>query len=332
MRTLRRTSSTDSPSSAATAAANSSAPGSTWRIAGPEVVVRVHEDPRVARCAVTVAMLRAGPPPARRPSPPPPPRPPRARGPCPTSVAPPSASVAFPVGAGSGPARPAAPPRPARRGGRAPLRRRVPAALRGGGPPPPPGATWSSARRSTKPFSRGDPAEAGRLAEAITTELESGRQAASQAAAWPPGFAAMSALDRVLLAFEAMIDAKRRPPGTRMDRPPGGVRGGRWPRLVAGDVRGRSRDAERAPRQPAAARMRGRSDQLVTNAEVRVVRRPRCLRPSPSTRRHRRCPFATYIARSAVSSESVAVFSSRIVTPSDAPIGHLLSTDDHGLA
>ena len=46
---------------------------------------------------------------------------------------------------------------------------------------------------------RGDPAEAGRLAEAITTELESGRQAASRAAAWPPGFAAMSELDRLLL-------------------------------------------------------------------------------------------------------------------------------------
>ena len=60
---------------------------------------------------------------------------------------------------------------------------------------------------------RGDPAEAGRLAEAITTELESGRQAASQAAAWPPGFAAMSELDRVLLAFEAMIDAKRQAAG-----------------------------------------------------------------------------------------------------------------------
>ena len=60
---------------------------------------------------------------------------------------------------------------------------------------------------------RGDPAEAGRLAEAITIELESGRQAASQAAAWPPGFAAMSELDRVLLAFEAMIDAKRQAAG-----------------------------------------------------------------------------------------------------------------------
>ena len=56
---------------------------------------------------------------------------------------------------------------------------------------------------------RGDPAEAGRLAEAITSELESGRRSASQAAAWPPGFAAMSELDRLLLAFEAMIDAKR---------------------------------------------------------------------------------------------------------------------------
>ena len=60
---------------------------------------------------------------------------------------------------------------------------------------------------------RGDPAEAGRLAEAITVELESGRQAASRAAAWPPGFAAMSELDRLLLAFEAMIDATRQTAG-----------------------------------------------------------------------------------------------------------------------
>ena len=60
---------------------------------------------------------------------------------------------------------------------------------------------------------RGDPAEAGRLAEAITSELESGRRSASQAAAWPPGFAAMSELDRLLLAFEAMIDAKRQATG-----------------------------------------------------------------------------------------------------------------------
>jgi len=61
---------------------------------------------------------------------------------------------------------------------------------------------------------RGDPAEAGRLAEAITAELESGRQSASQASAWPPGFAMMSELDRVLLAFEAQIDAKRQAAGT----------------------------------------------------------------------------------------------------------------------
>ncbi len=60
---------------------------------------------------------------------------------------------------------------------------------------------------------RGDPAEAGRLAEAIMIELENGRQAASRAAAWPPAFAAMSELDRVLLAFEAMIDAKRQGAG-----------------------------------------------------------------------------------------------------------------------
>ena len=76
---------------------------------------------------------------------------------------------------------------------------------------------------------RGDPAEAGRLAEAITVELESGRQAASRAAAWPPGFAAMSELDHVLLAFEAMIDANapdRGEPGCTGSS--GGVRGGRW--------------------------------------------------------------------------------------------------------
>jgi hypothetical protein len=60
---------------------------------------------------------------------------------------------------------------------------------------------------------RGDPAEAGRLAEAITVELESGRQSASLAAGWPPGFAMMSQLDRVLLAFEAQIDAKRQAAG-----------------------------------------------------------------------------------------------------------------------
>jgi hypothetical protein len=60
---------------------------------------------------------------------------------------------------------------------------------------------------------RGDAAEADRLAQAIMTELESGRRAASLAAAWPPGFAAMSQLDRVLLAFEAMIDAKRNAAG-----------------------------------------------------------------------------------------------------------------------
>jgi hypothetical protein len=60
---------------------------------------------------------------------------------------------------------------------------------------------------------RGDPAEAGRLADAITVELERGRQSASRAAAWPPGFAAMNELDRVLLAFEAMIDAKRQAVG-----------------------------------------------------------------------------------------------------------------------
>ena len=105
---------------------------------------------------------------------------------------------------------------------------------------------------------RGDPAEAGRLAEAITVELESGRQSASQAAAWPPGFAMMSQLDRVLLAFEARSTRSVRPRGIpRCTGPSGGVRGRRWHHRVAGDVRGRPGDPGRAPGQPAPARMRG---------------------------------------------------------------------------
>ena len=111
---------------------------------------------------------------------------------------------------------------------------------------------------------RGDPAEAGRLAEAITVELESGRQSASQAAAWPPGFAMMNELDRVLLAFEAMVDAKRQAAGNSARAgPAGGVRGGRRRHLVAGDVRGRPGDTSLSPGQPAPARMRGHSDELV---------------------------------------------------------------------
>ena len=74
------------------------------------------------------------------------------------------------------------------------------------------GSDSELSRRSTKQFSAAIRPKRP-LAEAITVELESGRQAASRAAGWPPGFAAMSELDRVLLAFEAMIDAKRQSRG-----------------------------------------------------------------------------------------------------------------------
>lgn len=56
---------------------------------------------------------------------------------------------------------------------------------------------------------RGDPAEANRLAEAILTELEQGRQAATAAAAWPQGALAMSAMNDLLIAYEAYIRAKQ---------------------------------------------------------------------------------------------------------------------------
>lgn len=50
--------------------------------------------------------------------------------------------------------------------------------------------------------------EAERLAAEITTRLESGRRHAKVASGWPPAAPAMSQLDRVFVAFEAMIAAK----------------------------------------------------------------------------------------------------------------------------
>ena len=115
---------------------------------------------------------------------------------------------------------------------------------------------------------RGDPAEAGRLAEAITVELESGRQAASRAAAWPPGFAAMSELDRVLLAFEAMIDAKRQSVGNPDGPDPqaafeaaGGMDA--WTRMLQA---ARAKGPLVHPIAP--ARMRGHPDELVIVATI----------------------------------------------------------------
>lgn len=53
-----------------------------------------------------------------------------------------------------------------------------------------------------------DGPEAARLASEITAELESGRRAAAVAGTWPPGAPAMVQMDRILLAFEAMVAAK----------------------------------------------------------------------------------------------------------------------------
>ena len=50
--------------------------------------------------------------------------------------------------------------------------------------------------------------EAERLAKEITAELESGRGHAEVAGGWPPAAPAMTQMDRLFVAFEAMIAAK----------------------------------------------------------------------------------------------------------------------------
>ena len=55
----------------------------------------------------------------------------------------------------------------------------------------------------------GDVATAERLAATITTELEAGRRQVAIAAGWQPAAPMMTQLDRVFVAFEAMIAAKR---------------------------------------------------------------------------------------------------------------------------
>ena len=56
---------------------------------------------------------------------------------------------------------------------------------------------------------RGDPAEANRIAQAIIAELRRGQDAASAASAWEPGSAVMGELNDVLVAYEAYILAKQ---------------------------------------------------------------------------------------------------------------------------
>jgi hypothetical protein len=55
----------------------------------------------------------------------------------------------------------------------------------------------------------GDVASAERLAASITAELENGRQFVNVAGGWQPAEPGMANLDRVFVAFEAMIAAKR---------------------------------------------------------------------------------------------------------------------------
>ncbi|HEX4897384.1 MAG TPA: hypothetical protein VFV53_03395 [Candidatus Limnocylindrales bacterium] len=55
----------------------------------------------------------------------------------------------------------------------------------------------------------GDEATVEAKAAAIRTELEAGREHAAFAGAWEPGAAPMAAMDAVLVAFEAYIEAER---------------------------------------------------------------------------------------------------------------------------
>lgn len=63
----------------------------------------------------------------------------------------------------------------------------------------------------------GDGASADQLSAKITTELESGRHAGAAAGGWPPAAPMIAQLDRVFVAFEAMVAAKdataKRTPG-----------------------------------------------------------------------------------------------------------------------
>jgi hypothetical protein len=54
-----------------------------------------------------------------------------------------------------------------------------------------------------------DGVTADRLAAEITTELEAGRRHAARGGGWPPAAPMMTQLDRLFVAFEAMVAAKR---------------------------------------------------------------------------------------------------------------------------
>jgi hypothetical protein len=55
----------------------------------------------------------------------------------------------------------------------------------------------------------GDDARVEEMATAMQDELASGRRFAAVAGGWQPGAAAMVQLDRLIVAFQAMVEAKR---------------------------------------------------------------------------------------------------------------------------
>jgi hypothetical protein len=71
-------------------------------------------------------------------------------------------------------------------------------------------ADWSEQHAALdEAVEAGNVAEAERLAAAITAELEAGRGHLAVAAGWAPAAPVMAQADRVFVAFEAMVDAKR---------------------------------------------------------------------------------------------------------------------------
>ncbi len=56
---------------------------------------------------------------------------------------------------------------------------------------------------------RGDFASVDQIAAEMRAELETGRRFAATAAGWQPGTAAMAPIDRLIVAFQAAVEAKR---------------------------------------------------------------------------------------------------------------------------
>jgi hypothetical protein len=70
------------------------------------------------------------------------------------------------------------------------------------------GANSELMRALNEAVRSGNEERARQLADQVLAELERGRQSAAAASAWQPGSATMLQLDRVLVAYEAMVQAK----------------------------------------------------------------------------------------------------------------------------